>query len=173
MAMRAAIRETLIDVHVEATAWHDSVAGCEALVQRAVRAALDGAGVGGGALEVAVVLSDDAAVAALNGQYRGKPRPTNVLSFQAAPAKALARLHGPAADDGVPVLLGDVILARETVLAEAAQQHKSVQDHLCHLIVHGTLHLLGHDHEDPAEAERMEALERTVLANLGIDDPYQ
>lgn len=116
-------------------------------------------------VELSLVLADDATVQALNRDYRGKDRPTNVLSF---PAWAGDDLSIP----GEPVALGDVVLALETVLAEAAAHGKPPADHLAHLTVHGVLHLLGHDHEAEAEAAEMEALEVRILAGLGIPDPY-
>jgi len=113
--------------------------------------------------EVSVVLADDALVRRLNRQWRRIDAATNVLSFpsldQELPPKA-------------PFLLGDVVLAYETVSREAQEQGKDLADHLRHLVVHGILHLLGYDHEDPGQAEQMEALETQVLARLGVDDPY-
>lgn len=117
--------------------------------------------------EVSVVLADDATLWELNGAYRGQDKPTNVLSFA-----NLDDAHAPGPPGGEPLLLGDVVLARETVLAEARAQGKAPGDHLSHLCVHGLLHLLGFDHGAEAEAETMEALERRVLAGLGIADPY-
>jgi probable rRNA maturation factor len=123
-----------------------------------------------GRSEASIALSDDAAIQALNRDYRGRDRPTNVLSFPgfADPAE-MADGFGP---DGPPLLLGDVILAFETVAREAGEQGKTLLDHVRHLVVHGVLHLLGHDHEAEAEAEAMEALERRVLLGLGVPDPY-
>ncbi len=114
--------------------------------------------------ELCVVLGDDALVHGLNRQWRGKDRPTNVLSFSAL---------DDVAPPGAPRLLGDVVLAFETVAAEAAAQGKSLAHHVRHLVVHGVLHLLGYDHEAPGEAERMETLETAVLARLGVPDPYR
>ncbi len=110
------------------------------------------------------MLSEDATVRALNRQWRGQDKPTNVLSFAAG---------AETAPPGAPCLLGDVVLAYETVAAEAKAQGKPMAHHLCHLVVHGVLHLLGFDHERAAEAERMEALETVILAGLGIADPYE
>jgi probable rRNA maturation factor len=112
----------------------------------------------------AVALSSNDAVRRLNAAYRGKDAPTNVLSFPAA------RPPGTAADE--PRVLGDVVLALETLNAEAAAAAIPPAHHFQHLLIHGLLHLLGYDHETDAEAERMEALETTLLARLGIPDPY-
>jgi probable rRNA maturation factor len=117
--------------------------------------------------EVSVVLADDATVHALNRDYRGHDKPTNVLSFA-----NLEDAEAPEAPAGEPVLLGDVVLARETVLGEAAEQGKRAEHHLSHLCVHGLLHLLGYDHLAEADAAAMEDLERRILDRLGIADPY-
>jgi len=113
--------------------------------------------------EVSVVLADDALVRRLNRQWRRIDAATNVLSFPSLdlelPPKA-------------PFLLGDVVLAFETVSREAQEQGKDIADHLRHLVVHGILHLLGYDHDEPGGAEQMEALETQVLARLGVADPY-
>jgi probable rRNA maturation factor len=111
-------------------------------------------------LELSLALADDATVRTLNRDYRGKDAPTNVLSFEAG---------ADTAPDG-PILLGDVVLARETCLREAAGG--SVTNHLSHLAIHGVLHLLGYDHEEDADAEEMEALEVKILAEIGIENPY-
>ena len=112
--------------------------------------------------ELAVTLSDDARVAALNGEWRDKPKPTNVLTFPAVEPDETA--DAP--------MLGDVILAFETVDREAREEGKSLSDHVSHLVVHGVLHLFGYDHLDDEEAEEMEALETRALARLGVADPY-
>lgn len=122
------------------------------------------------AIEVSVKLSDDAEVRALNAAYRGKDKPTNVLSFPMVQRDLLAGLSNT--DDG-EVLLGDIILAHGVCVAEAAEKGVSTEIHATHLIVHGALHLLGYDHEEgESEAEAMEAIERAALASIGISDPY-
>jgi len=106
--------------------------------------------------ELCLVLADDRLQRTLNRRFRGKDRSTNVLSF-----------------DGAPDGLGDVVLALETAQAEAEAQGKSLVDHVAHLVVHGVLHLMGHDHVGAAEARRMERLESAILTGLGIGDPYR
>lgn len=117
-------------------------------------------------VEVSLAFGDDAHIQNLNRDYRGFDKPTNVLSFAAFDG-------GDPLPAGHPVLLGDVILARETVRQEAALQHKEVSAHVSHLVVHGVLHLLGFDHETDEEADDMEGLEVAILATLGIDNPYR
>jgi probable rRNA maturation factor len=145
-----------------------------ALAEKAVRAALlvspHGDLVGRDACyEVSVRLAGDAEVRSLNRAYRGKDKPTNVLSFPMVQADLIAATAN--SDDG-EVLLGDIVLAAETCAREAAEKGLALADHAAHLTVHGTLHLLGYDHEDDAQAEAMEALERRALASLGLPDPY-
>lgn len=155
-----------VDVTVsrEAGGWAEDA---EWLAERAALAALGAAyDDEEGPAELSVVLADDALVQRLNREYRGKDKPTNVLSF------ALTEAEEPEAQEGVPVMLGDVILAYETVAREASEQGKSFKDHMTHLVMHGVLHLLGYDHETDDEAEEMEALETRLLATLGIADPY-
>ena len=151
-----------IDIMVEAGAWPPKRA-LKSLVAKAVGAALDEVGAAGGGSELGVVFSDDAHIRTLNAGWRGKDKPTNVLSFPAFPVKPGEKL---------PPMLGDIVLASETVAREAELEGKPLDHHITHLVVHGVLHLLGHDHEDEAEAERMEALERAALARLAIPDPY-
>ena len=116
--------------------------------------------------ELTIVLGDDARQQRLNRAYRGIDWPTNVLSFPAWDAAVPLPL-------GAPVLLGDVVLAFETVVREAQEQDKPFADHLQHLIVHGVLHLLGYDHRVEREAADMERLETDILAGLGVPDPYR
>lgn len=153
-----------IIVSREAGDWLETA---EALVERAAEVALQAVyDDSEGPAEMSVVLADDALVQQLNRDYRGKDKPTNVLSF------ALTEADEPELGEGAAVMLGDVILAYETVQREAAEQGKSAADHLVHLVVHGVLHLLGYDHMTDDEAEEMEALETQLLAGLGIADPY-
>ncbi len=119
-----------------------------------------------GAAEVSLVLGDDAMVRRLNHSYRGQDKPTNVLSF------ALNEGDGPALLPGAPVMLGDVVIAFERVVEEAQSAGRSPLVHLCHLVVHGVLHLLGYDHQNDADALAMERLETEILAGFGIPDPY-
>ena len=146
----------MIEVEVEAGDWTDAVDDVEAVVERAALAVL-GDKAGG----VVILLTDDETVRDLNDRFRGKDRPTNVLSFPAADM--------PGAN---PQPLGDIVLAYGVCATEAEEQSKALRNHLTHLVVHGVLHLLGRDHEVDADAEAMEAEERTLLATLGVADPY-
>ena len=119
--------------------------------------------------EISVRLADDDEVQALNRQYRQKDKPTNVLSFPMVQDDLLEALAN--SDDG-EVLIGDIILARGVCVREAEEKGVTAAEHATHLIVHGTLHLLGFEHMADDEAEAMEDLERAALATLGIDDPY-
>ena len=151
--------DSIVAVAVEDARWRAAAPDIESLCRRAARAALAGAGAAG---EVSLLLGDDTRSATLNGRYRGREGPTNVLSF------AADAVTGP----GAPRLLGDVVLAYETVAREAAGGAPTLADHTAHLVVHGVLHLAGFDHGAPREAARMEGLERRVLAGLGVADPY-
>ena len=149
-----------IDVEVLDPRWLDTLRTARAICRRAASLAIAN---GGGRLparvSVAIALDSDTAVRRLNRTYRGFDKPTNVLSF---PARADDRSF-----------LGDIALARQTVLREAREQGKRPADHLTHLVMHGTLHLLGYDHEqDERQARRMEKLETRLLAAMGIADPY-
>jgi probable rRNA maturation factor len=144
----------VIEVEIEDESWTVALPDAVAVVERAAAAAL-------GAIEgdLVVLLTDDAAVHDLNARFRDRDQPTNVLSF-------------PAAESAAPHL-GDLVLAFGVCAAEAEAQGKTLADHLAHLTVHGVLHLLGRDHVDEAEAEAMEAEERTLLASFGVADPYR
>jgi probable rRNA maturation factor len=159
-----------VDCDIVGGDW-DEGADWDRLAAQAVTAALEGAGAhfGDVAVEVSVRLTDDAEMQRLNNDYRGKDKPTNVLSFPMHDAIVLARWAETGETD---LLLGDLALGHETVVREAAEKGISVDAHVTHLLVHGTLHLLGHDHLDDPSAEAMEALETRILAGLGLDDPY-
>jgi probable rRNA maturation factor len=131
--------------------WRRALPQAETLVRRAAAAALECAGTG----PLDVALADDSFLQALNRDFRGKDKPTNVLSFPSARGA------------------GDMALALETCRREAQLQGKSLAHHVRHLVVHGTLHLRGYDHEAPDEAAAMEAHERRVLRRLGVADPYR
>jgi len=120
-------------------------------------------------VEVAIRLTDDAEVHALNRDFRGKDKPTNVLSFPQVQPDLLETMSN--SDDG-EILLGDIVLARETCAREAEEKGISLENHATHLIVHGMLHLVGYDHMDDASAAAMEAMEVKALASLGIANPY-
>ncbi len=113
--------------------------------------------------EVSLVFTDDASIREINAEWRQQDKPTNVLSFPAFPV-APGQKPGP--------MLGDIVIARETVEREAVDLGKSFEEHLTHLLVHGFLHLLGYDHMETTQAEEMEALETRILASLGLSDPY-
>ena len=160
-----------IEVAVGNGAWRTTVTDLEAFVREAAIVALraspdllDGHPLDS-LVEVGIRLTDDAEQRALNRDYRGQDKPTNVLSFPGVDP-------GMPREPGQPLLLGDVVVALETTVREADEFGRTVEAHLAHLIVHGVLHLLGHDHLDDAEAAAMEALETRVLAGLGYADPY-
>ena len=148
-----------IALRVEAPGWRRALPANARYLRRVATAALRAAhaeAVPAAAGGLTLVLADDALQRRLNRAYRGHDKPTNVLSF-----------------DGAPAALGDVVLALETVAAEARAQGKPLADHVAHLVVHGVLHLMGYDHETERGARRMEGLEVAILAGLGIADPYQ
>jgi probable rRNA maturation factor len=171
----ASARDLDISISLEAGDWEVVVADVEQRIETAARAAFDAAErpsvLDGAPAEMSLVLADDALVRTLNRDYRDKDKPTNVLSFA-----LLDDLDDTdddlARDEGMPILIGDVILAFETVQREAREQGKSVGDHLTHLVIHGVLHLLGYDHLSDPDADRMERLETSILARMGIADPY-
>ena len=146
-----------------------------ALAARAARAAIERTPQGQllttpALVEISVRLTSDSEVRTLNGQYRGKDKATNVLSFPMVQPDLLDAVSENS-DDG-ELLLGDIVLAYGVCAAEAAERGVPLPEHLTHLLVHGTLHLLGYDHQGDAEAEAMEELERAALASLGLPDPY-
>jgi probable rRNA maturation factor len=150
------------DIEQDSTLW-DALVDAEAIAERAIEAAREQSGITllDGA-ELGLLLSDNAHVQSVNREWRGLDKPTNVLSFPAVEPSKLARAP----------FLGDIIIAYETVETEARLDSKSFADHFAHLVVHGFLHLLGYDHVEEADAQRMEALEIAILASLDIPDPY-
>lgn len=164
----------MLEVAVQAEPGWDDGTDWETLATKAVTAALETSPYGeimtaAYTAEISIRLTDDAEVQALNRQYRHKDKPTNVLSFPMVQDDLLEMLNN--GDDG-EALLGDIILARTVCETEAADKGVTTAEHATHLIVHGTLHLLGYDHMVDDEAEAMEDLERAALARLGIADPY-
>ncbi len=163
---RISVAVTLLDPD-----WPRAVPAVEDLARRAAEAALAAAADSGAAKEVfsardaeiSLVLADDATLRRHNRDYRNIDKPTNVLAFAAD--------ETPGESEG-PLLLGDVLLARETLAREAREQGKRPADHFCHLVVHGVLHLLGQDHLSESEAQIMERLEVAALDRLGVADPY-
>ncbi len=163
----------MLDVAIEADGEWDSSTGWEALVDRAAKAAIAESafpqlGASVRPVELSIRLTSDQEVQALNAQWRRKDVATNVLSFPMAEAYELEQ----ADEEGPELMLGDVILAHGTCRREAEDKAISIEAHAAHLVVHGTLHLLGYDHDDPSQAEDMEAREVRALARLGIADPY-
>ena len=144
-----------VDILAGSALWR----GHEEILARALAAAAESENVEG---TVSVLLGDDVTIAGMNKEFRGKEGSTNVLSFPPAQAEPL----GPAR------FLGDIALAAETIVEEAQFQGKAFDAHAAHLVVHGFLHLLGYDHENEADASRMEARETAILRSIGIDDPY-
>lgn len=166
----------LIALAVEEPAWLAELPELEGLAAAAAGLAIEAAGLDPARFEVSILACDDARIARLNLDHRGKAGPTNVLSW---PAFALAPVHPgalppapPAPPPGARQPLGDVAIALETARREAREQGIPLKDHTIHLILHGCLHLLGFDHGTEADAETMEGIEIRALARLGIPDPY-
>lgn len=168
-----------ISVEIAATGWQKALPGAvqlaRAATRRTIMAALQAKTLPrkrlreAGRVELGITLDTDAGMRHLNRDYRGKDRPTNVLSFAALDAGLPPK--GVPAD--YPWALGDIILALQTVRTEAKAQGKLLSQHTCHLVVHGVLHLLGFDHENERDARAMERLEREILAEFGWPDPYE
>ena len=154
-----------VEVMAPCPSWAQECPKAAALAEEAARLVLRLAKAPAGAV-VDITLADDATQRQLNRTWRGNDAPTNVLAFPAADPGMIAPF-------GAPVLLGDVVLAFETIRREATEQEKPLADHLRHLVVHGVLHLLGDDHIDDAGAATMEAREIAILAELGVPNPYR
>lgn len=166
--------EPLVDTVLEDPRWQDF--GLASLAETAARAALAELGLAPDGFQISLLGCDDARIAVLNADFRGKPQPTNVLSWPSEDRAAETPGDPPeppepgSADD--PESLGDIAIAWETCAREAAEQAKPMADHVTHLIVHGVLHLLGYDHIDDDDATVMESLEVRILASMGLSDPY-
>lgn len=163
----------MLDIALDADPDWDSINWADLARRAATSAIAESAfpqlGSGQRTVELGVRLTNDEEVRALNSTWRGKDKPTNVLSFPMAEADEL----DDAATDGPELMLGDIVLAHGVCAAEAAEKAISIEAHASHLLVHGTLHLLGYDHGDDAAAADMEAREVRALARLGIADPYE
>ena len=163
----------MLEIDIESDEEWDSSTDWSLLVRRAAESALAESAFpqlaeGTRPVEIGVRLTGDEEVRALNAEWRGKNKPTNVLSFRLAEATELA-----ASGDGPELMLGDIVLARGVCEREAAEKAIPVEAHATHLLVHGTLHLLGYDHHDDDQAADMEGREVRALARLGIADPYE
>ena len=162
-----------LDIAIDADAEWDSSRDWASLARSAATAAIAESaftqlGQGARTVELSVRLTNDDEIHALNAEWRGKDKPTNVLSFPLAEERELEADAGP----GPELMLGDIVLARGVCATEAAAKGVALEDHAAHLMVHGTLHLLGYDHIDDDRAADMEAREVRALARLGIADPY-
>ena len=153
----------LIDITIEYDAW-SKLDGLEGLIKTAAQAAIFERGDEFETrAELSVLLTSDEAIQQLNSKYRNQDKPTNVLSFGGEPE---------ARSQDQNFLLGDIVLSYQTINTEAEQQRKNFGNHVSHLIVHGVLHLLGHDHRDDETADDMELVEINILKGLGIENPY-
>lgn len=162
-----------LDIDIDADPEWDSRGGWDSLVRSAAEAAIAESAFPQlarslRAVELSVRLTGNDEIQALNAQWRGKDKPTNVLSFPQAEAGELSQTDRA----GPELMLGDLVLARGVCESEAAEKAIPLEDHAAHLIVHGTLHLLGYDHQDDSSANEMESREVRALARLGIADPY-
>lgn len=154
-----------IDISVSCNEWPDINDHLEQVALKTLETAKTAEKLGIDTLELSIVLADDMLVQQLNREYRGKDKPTNVLSFP--------QMSDDLSDENTARLLGDIVLSFETVNKESEEQNKDFKDHTTHLIVHGILHLLGHDHIEDDMADEMERLEVKILEDLGIKNPYE
>ena len=164
----------MLEIAVEADGEWDSSTDWAALADAAAKAAIaesrfPGLAEAGRPVELSIRLTEDEEVRALNAQWRGKDKPTNVLSFPLAEEDELASSAG----EGPELMLGDIVLARGTCVREAEEKQVPLEQHATHLLVHGTLHLLGYDHHEDEDAADMESREVRALARLGIANPYE
>lgn len=165
----------IVDCLTEDHRW--DLLGLGDLAETAAGAVLSRLGLDSGAYEISLLGCNDSRIAELNADFRGKPQPTNVLSWPsgergARVAGAMPALPPAAQPAGFPVELGDIAIAYDTCASEAEAAGRPLRDHVLHLMIHGTLHLLGFDHERDADAALMEGIETEVLGKLGVADPY-
>ncbi|WP_240722415.1 rRNA maturation RNase YbeY [Poseidonocella sp. HB161398] len=158
-----------VDIVIEHDPWE--AVGLDRLANEAASAALSHLGLDPGAYELCLLACDDARIAELNGTFRDKPRPTNVLSWPSTDLQPDAAGEPPDLSEAEPEL-GDIAISWETCSAEAEAMGKPLEDHLRHLLVHGVLHLLGYDHIRDEDAALMEGLEVAILAEMGLSNPY-
>lgn len=166
--------DPIVDIVIEDPRWEEF--GLTALAEPAALATLAALNLSPKGFTLCMMACDDTRIATLNADFRGKPQPTNVLSWPSEDrgADTPGGLPEPpiAGPDDDPESLGDIAIAYDTCKAEAAAQDKRMGDHVTHLVVHGMLHLLGYDHVDDADGDLMEATEVRILATLGVSDPY-
>ncbi len=160
--------DQVVDIVIEDDRW--DAFGLEPLAERVMATAMSDLGMSG--VSCVLMACDDARIAVLNADFRGKPQPTNVLSWPSEERAAAVDGEMPAAPDPDDGELGDIAIAYDTCAAEARAAGKPMADHVSHLLVHGLLHLLGYDHIRDGDASLMEAVEVRILAQLGLDDPY-
>jgi probable rRNA maturation factor len=166
------VRNVTVDCIIEDTRWAD--VGFERLAELASASAFSHLGLEASEFEVAILACDDKRIATLNQDFRAKAKPTNVLSWPSDDRAAAVEGDMPTLPEAGPdEELGDIAISYDTCAREAAEQGKPFNDHVTHLIVHGTLHLLGFDHENEPDAALMEGLETEILGNLGLADPYR
>ncbi len=158
-----------IDISCNHSDWENEGAGLFSVVKDCCIKAIQKTSINENtdSIEVSILLTSDEFIKELNTNYRSKEKPTNVLSFPSNEFQA-----GNYEDIEDYIVLGDIILALETIKCEAAEQNKEFMDHLRHLVIHGTLHLLGYDHIEENQAEAMESLEISLLTEMGIENPY-
>ncbi|MCC6598039.1 MAG: rRNA maturation RNase YbeY [Alphaproteobacteria bacterium] len=155
-----------IDTAVNEPLWNVSLASLEPKMHQVIHKTLEIVGFKPQNAELSLLLTNNSFIQTLNRDYRGKDKATNVLSFPQCEPENLCT-------DAEFLALGDIVLALETIKTEATEQNKDFEDHVMHLVIHGLLHLLGHDHEEESEAETMENLEIRILENFGIKNPYE
>lgn len=159
-----------IEINCQNDAWQKDLPEIDAIIKRACINTLNMVEITDYAdnIEISVLLTDNEQIQELNNEYRGKDKPTNVLSF---PSQKLAA--GEYEDLEGNVILGDLIFGLEIIKQEAEEQEKTLEHHLSHLVVHGTLHLIGYDHINDTDAQEMENIEIDILEEMGVDNPYQ